>query len=178
MDAHMMLEFEFNNTHYEQVKGVPIGSACGPPSVILALYASIIKNDGFKTMADKLRSPFLRIYFDDVFGLVNCPEEEFKFQINTLFDKTNCFKLDPSSFECKAIESLVKSPINILDIEIYAIPDSLLPGNYILKSRPYYKPIGTYQYIPWRSAHAPAVNKAIILGELIRRLRLCSTKKD
>lgn len=177
-DAHKMLEFEFNNTLFEQVKGVPIGSACGPPLAILALHSSINKNDEFNKMMAKLKSPFLKIYFDDVFGIVDGSEEQFKLEINNVFQRTHCFQLDPTSFECKTIESLVSDPIDILDIEIYAIPDPTITGNYILKSRPYYKTIGAYQYVPWRSAHPPAVKTAIIRGELIRRLRLCSTEQD
>lgn len=39
----------------------------------------------------------------------------------------------------------------------------------------YTKPLGTYQYIPWTSAHPPATKHALPGCELKRRLRLCTT---
>lgn len=44
--------------------------------------------------------------------------------------------------------------------------------------RPYCKALGTYQYVPWKSAHSPAVKRAFIYGELCRRIRLCTMLED
>ena len=174
--AHKDLEFEFEGTLRTQETGVPIGSPCGPPLAILTLHHSI-RNE-FVPTRNRIHALTLGMYFDDIFGIADAQPEEIRQEITHLVDNNSCFSVDGDSFEFSTIQDLESKPINFLDIELYAQPDPMVPNNYILLCRPYCKPIGAYQYVPWRSAHPPSIKRSIIHGELCRRQRLCSTIQD
>lgn len=172
--AHMDLEFMVNSRMYCQDSGVPIGSPCGPPLAILALHHTI--QSYLSDFKSSLGLIYFGIYFDDIFGIGFSPAEIIKSELTQLIQRSQCFNLDEESFEFSTIEDLSTTPLPFLDIEIYS---SRQPsGQYRLLCRPYCKVIGAYQYVPWRSAHPPAVKRSIIIGEFCRRLRLCSTLDD
>lgn len=174
--AHQNLEFVFEEALFEQSTGVPIGSPCGPPIAILALHDRMPENlMSLKRIMDLI---YFGIYFDDIFGVIRDGSPNLLSQnINQITEGTP-FIIDSSSIETSYIKDLVNIPMTFLDVEFYAVRDLAIEGNFILRARVYTKPIGTYQYVPWRSAHPPGVKKGVIRSELSRRLRLCSTESD
>ena len=71
---------------------------------------------------------------------------------------------------------------DFLDLTIYRKPqDWLTPNRGTFKlcfyTKLYQKPKNLYQYLHWNSNHDTTVFKAIIKGEVIRYLRICSERK-
>lgn len=172
--AFKNIEFMFNEIIYLQVKGVPIGSSCGPQLANLALHNHIKPKIG--KLARLLGTVCFKIYFDDLFAIFECTDQFMIRQlINNLLERSPN-RFDEDSFIFMQIKDLVHKPIAYLDIELYAVKQE--NNKYKLLHRVYTKPCGVYQYVPWRSAHPPATKRGIIKGECIRRMRLCSTLQD
>lgn len=77
-----MLEFE--NQLFEQTTGGPVEAACGPS--LAMIDSALNRDDKFNDAASEIRAPsFFRIYFDDVFGIIDCDEDTFRMQIEELF---------------------------------------------------------------------------------------------
>ena len=172
--AHKDIEFEFADKLYEQIKGVPIGSPSGPQLAILALHHQIRRRWDTVEALDPI---IAGLYFDDFIGVFKKGSAS---EVRTVLDNLlgSGLRFDDESFVFRTAEELIKKPLPVLDIEIYAKEIEGSPGEVMLRTRVYTKPMGAYQYVPWTSAHPPSVKRAIIKGELSRRSRLCSTRED
>lgn len=173
------LEFVFNNTLFYQKKGVPIGSPCGPALAILALHFSIMNN--LCSFCTKFNINFFGIYFDDILLFINSslPVNTVVIQqelASLISDNSQCFSIDASSFESCTVLQLLNKPFSFLDIDLYAVRSTDYTSKILC--RPFYKQMGSYQYVPWKSAHPPSVKRSIIIGKLCRRFRLCSLEQD
>jgi hypothetical protein len=162
-DALMRIECAFNGVTYLQSKGLPMGATAAPP---LALIYSLSKVEQCTAVRN---FPFLGVYFDDVIGiLIPGQEPEFK----AIFDNSS-LDFDVASFHFISFAELVTHPVAFLDLLITGRP--VLDHKVEILFEVYTKPQGAYQYIPWTSGHPPALKRALPKGELMRRLRLCST---
>ena len=73
--------------------------------------------------------------------------------------------------------------LNFLDLTVFLCEqDWQMPVNHSLNLRlhtkVYQKPMNLYQYLHWNSNHSRKIYFAIIKGEIIRYLRICSRKVD
>lgn len=171
-DAHTNIEFEFQQQLFKQTKGVPIGSPAGPQIAMIYLHTKI--QEKWEIM--KQKTFFGGIYFDDAFIIFKpgFSPEIIKDELNQLLSETT-LRFDDASFTIKTIENLTTSSFDILDISIMSEPAA---DAFQCYTKMYSKPIGSSQYLHFCSAHPPAIKRAIIKGELSRRLRLTDKEHD
>ena len=73
--------------------------------------------------------------------------------------------------------------VNFLDLTIFRSRKEWYPNSFLdpiprLLTKLFQKPKNLYHYLHWTSNHDRSVFAAIIKGEVIRYLRLCSREKD
>jgi hypothetical protein len=148
---------QFGDTYWVQLTGTAMGT---PPAPMYAtLYFAIKEFDLLSDFADSIF--FYKRYIDDVFGIW-VPST------------------DPTALTFDQLESAmtfgdltwVVNPLStsvvFLDVTI-----SLLPSHR-LDIRLYEKALNLYLYLPPNSAHPPGVLKGLIIGLLLRIVRLTS----
>jgi hypothetical protein len=173
--AHAIFRFEDNII--QQTYGVPMGSPVGPLIAIIFIN-TIIKNN-LATM-NPIHNPFIvaKMYIDDGFFILRNIN---KTQVTDILNKLiswpeNSVSWDQDSIQIYTAEELQFSTISFLDASISSTKEQHQNLSiYRLTSGLYTKPLGTYQYVHWRSAHPKAMKRAVIRGELNRRIRICST---
>lgn len=169
--AHYKLDFQWKGKLWCFANGVPIGAPSGPQISILALHAVI------RAKLDNLfRLHILKgygAYFDDHFGISSMDPAGF---LDALIPSAEQpFLRFEKPLESGTLQSLLDSgePLVLLDIALWPFVGEDHQVHF--RTGVYTKPQGAYQYVPWTSAHPPAVKRAIPRGELSRRLRIAST---
>lgn len=167
--AHFKLEFQWREKYFYFKNGVPIGSPSGPQIAILALH------DVIRPKLEKLQSCFkvYGAYFDDHFGICSVDPAEILKQL--IPDVNQPYLRFEEPMEIIQLKDLVKSgkAVDILDIALW--PSVNEEGRIVFEPGVYTKPMGAYQYVPWTSAHTPAVKRAVPRGETCRRLRIATS---
>lgn len=171
-DAHVDIEFKFQNQLFKQTKGVPIGSPAGPQLAMIYLHKKI--EEKWSILKEKMS--YGGIYFDDTFMIFKpgFSPSTIKEMLNHLLEDTS-LKFDEESFVFKTVEELLNDTFDILDISIMS---ERVDDKFKCFTKMFSKPIGSSQYLHYCSAHPPAIKRAIIKGELSRRLRLTDKKND
>lgn len=171
-DAHTDIEFKFMDQLFKQTKGVPIGSPAGPQVAMLYLHKKI--EEKWRILKEKIFHG--GFYFDDNFMIFKPGYSPalIKEELNHLLLDTT-LRFDDESFIFKTVEELQTESFDILDISIMSEKSG---DEFKCYTKMYSKPIGSSQYLHYCSAHPPAIKRAIIKGELSRRLRLTDKKED
>jgi len=144
--------FSFNKRFYKQIRGIAMGSKCGPS--IANIYISLLEKN-FLT----IHKPLLYVRFiDDIFTVMNGT-----FDINLLLNNFIYLKLN-----------LVTSKIVVfldLTIELSQITGTLIFSLYT-------KPTCTFSYLLYSSNHPKFIFKNIPKSLFIRIRRICSSFSD
>lgn len=168
--------FRYNDLIIHQVKGVPMGSPFGPVMAVITINYIISLN----TIPDTFL--FKGMYIDDGFfvfksgydrsNVTKCLDELISYPSSEL-------KWDHGSIKVMSVDELAipdnNDKITFLDLTIKSIRSG---SSYSMVSSCYFKPLGTYQYLHWKSSHPKACKRAVISGELTRRMRLSSLVPD
>lgn len=168
--------FKFDNHIIRQTYGIPMGSPIGPIMAIIYINTIIQRNMINPNKPSHLNSILVsRMYIDDGFFIIRgIPKQEVLTSLNHLIQWPNSrTQWDPDSIKIATIKELETSSISFLDCEISCQSNSNPPQ---LISNLHLKPLSTHQYIHWRSAHPRSIKRAVIKGEVNRRLRVCSTE--
>jgi hypothetical protein len=72
----------------------------------------------------------------------------------------------------KTSKELISDTITFLDMELST---QVTNNTYQFLSSVHYKNLASYSYLHWKSAHPRAIKRAVIRGELSRRIRLSSS---
>lgn len=156
-------DFEFNNQYFLQVKGVAMGKKFAPA------YANIFMADWEEAALNKCeKKPFTYLrYLDDIFGIWNHSEEEFKKFINTLdtHDPSIRLKYD---FDHQSID--------FLDTTVYK--GQPFHNQQTLDIKVYFKTTDTHSLLFKSSYHPRHTYKGLVKSQLIRFHRICTQRAD
>jgi hypothetical protein len=90
----------------------------------------------------------------------------------------NPITCEPSSIKIFTAQELTTTYTTFLDANISCQPSTQHGHNlYTIMSSLHTKSLATYHYLHWRSTHPRAMKRAVIKGELNRRVRICSTAR-
>lgn len=165
--------FKFQEKFVQQVKGVPMGSPFGPVMAIITVNSLITREfDGHDSLLLK------KMYIDDGFFIfksgtsVDTVEKVLQNMIN---HPQSDLQWDLKSVTVTRIKDLVATGVTFLDLTINSRRTT---SGYILYTSCYFKPLGSYQYLHWKSCHPKSCKRAVATGELSRRMRLSTFKED
>lgn len=168
--------FSFEDKLIRQDKGVPMGSATGPVLAIIYINGIIEANQRRRENKEFFeRFRLLRLYIDDGFFIMRSTQKEEVIPlINRLIQHERSLVVwETSSITIKTVKELESSPTTFLDMKLSSLQKK--DGSYAFTSAVSYKQLASYQYVHWKSAHPRAVKRAVIKGELNRRIRLSTT---
>ena len=144
--------FKFKNNIFRQIKGIAMGSKCGPS--IANIYIFCLE----KSFLDIYKPIFYKRFIDDIFLITSID-----FNIDFLKDTFINLKLNVlSGFEVVFID---------LNIRICKITN-------VLKFSHYIKPTNTFSYLISSSNHPKFIFKNIVKSLFIRIRRICSDFSD
>lgn len=144
--------FEFNGSFYKQIKGISMGTICGP--TIANLYLSILETN----LLCIERPIIYKRYIDDIFMIIN------RLISNAFFEKY---------FPGLKVTINTGNVVVFLDLLI-----SIAPDINRLFFNLYIKPICTPAYVNMISNHPYHIKKNIPKGLFIRIRRICSSFID
>jgi len=144
--------FKYKDTYYRQIKGIAMGSKCGPSiaNTFVFVYESIFL---------RIHRPiFYKRFIDDIFMII---KKGFNFDFLTKsFGELNL--------------NIVNGPtVNFLDLTIW-----ICKFTNRLKFKLYIKPTNTFCYLPTHSNHPSFIFDNIPISILMRPKRICSNYSD
>lgn len=153
-----------------------MGSAAGPVLAIIYING-IIESNRSKTEMSSLfaKFPLIKLYIDDGFFVIRDVEKnEVTSLINLLIAHERSQVIwEESSITMKTVMELQSETTTFLDMRLSTVQTAT--GTFKFHSSVYYKELASYSYVHWKSAHPRAVKRAVIRGELSRRIRLSSS---
>jgi hypothetical protein len=153
------LFMKFRDEYYEQVRGIPMGSACAPD--IANLYGAHFEFQQLTSHPDP-RIAFFGRYIDDCLCICYANTETEAYEIVSQF-RYDGVQLDWSASEWSA---------PFLDMYLY------IDRRFnTLEYKPYRKPLNHMERIPWASHHPKDVKRGTFLGEM-SRLATISSRPD
>lgn len=152
--------FSFNDSLYLQ----KIGTAMGTPAAVV--YANIFMYILEKQVLGQFSSSvlFYRRYLDDIFAILSDRPQQF---IDALSRRHPSIKLETT---------MSSSSVNFLDLHIFKGPRFAQTG--ILDTSVHQKQLNSYLYLPYSSFHPPHSKGGLIVTELMRYVRNCSSFSD
>ena len=167
--AHQDIECCFDGQILRQAEGLTMGSNASPPMAVITLHHRLHQRPHLLKLFK-----YLVAYIDDGFAILpsNVDPGTVLNQLLEPLQGTSRLRWDPSTLDHRKIKDLCDKPLNFLDLSISC---KINEGKAYLHFSVYTKPMGAYQYVPWRSGHPPAQKLSIIKGELSRRIRICSS---
>lgn len=156
-------DFEFNNQYFLQVKGVAMGKKFAPA------YANIFMADWEEAALNKCeKKPFTYLrYLDDIFGIWNHSEEDFKKFINILDTHDPSIRLK-YEFDHQSID--------FLDTTVYK--GQSFHNQQTLDIKVYFKTTDTHSLLFKSSYHPRHTYKGLVKSQLIRFHRICTQRTD
>jgi hypothetical protein len=171
---HMSFEdaiFQFEGKLIQQTYGVPMGSPAGPLLAVI-LINTIIKKKLHDTSFDSTPLILVRMYIDDgVFIIRGKTKQDVIPLITSLISwPGNTVKWEEESIKIYTAEELCSQQTSFLDTSISCTPTTINNQTvYRITTSVYTKPMGTYQYLHWKSAHPRSMKRSVIKGEINRR---------
>lgn len=150
--------FEFNESYYQQIGGVSMGTHLGPS------YACLFMGHLEKKILDQYSGPkpcTLLRFIDDYFGIAQMHENELKDFIQFANDFHPSIQLTHT----------VGKQVEFLDCSL------TLLGNSINTSI-HYKPTDAHTYLNFESSHPPKCKQSIPYSQLLRLRKICSDDAD
>jgi hypothetical protein len=168
--------FRFEDKMIKQALGVPMGSAAGPVLAIIYINGIIESNRSKNEMSnifDKLL--LIQLYIDDGFFIIRgLSKDQITPMINSLISHERSQVVwEESSITMKTVNELLSETTTFLDMRLSTVKTT--DDVYQFHTSVYYKELTSYSYVHWKSAHPRAVKRAVIKGELSRRIRLSSS---
>ena len=169
--------FKFGTKVIKQVKGVPMGSPFAPVLAIIAVNSLITRPlNGSDLIL------FRKMYIDDgifIFKSETSSDTIIKVLNSMIEHPQSDLTWDQKSIKMFKVKELLidnfDSELTFLDMKINAIRTG---PEYKLVTSVYSKPLGSYQYLHWKSSHPRATKRAVITGELTRRLKLSHSEQE
>lgn len=155
----------FQNRIWKQISGTAMGTAMAP--AYANLFVGAFERELNIPKADNV--VFYGRYIDDVIAIIKGPRsnvDQFAEELNNMHESL-VFDIESSSVG-----------LPFLDAFVSLVSDRSSLGQREISTRLYQKPLNSYQYIPWSSFHPVDVKLAFVKGELIRYIRLSSSKDD
>ena len=144
--------FKYKNIFYRQIKGIAMGSKCGPS--IANIFVFIYENVFLRIH----RPIFYKRFIDDIFMII---KKGFNFEFLT--ESFGDLKLN-----------IVNGPtVNFLDLNIW-----ICKLTNRIRFKLYIKPTNTFCYLPTHSNHPSFIFENIPTSILIRPKRICSFYSD
>jgi len=140
--------------YFKQIKGVAIGSKCGP--TIAYIYLNCLE----KKFLSLYKIPFYGRYIDDVFSVLN---NNFNTKLLT----------ENNIFHNLTLNEVCSDEVNFLDLKI-----SIDKVTNRIKFSVYLKPTNTFSYLLSSSNHPIFIFNNIPKGILIRYKRICSDNSN
>ncbi|KDE08473.1 hypothetical protein MVLG_01255 [Microbotryum lychnidis-dioicae p1A1 Lamole] len=156
----------FQNRVWHQTSGTAMGTAMAP--AYANLFVGAFERELDIPNADNI--VFYGRYIDDVIAIIKGPRDNVDKFAQSLNDIHPNLVFD---FE------ISNTGLPFLDAFVSLNPDPSSSGRKKrISTKLYQKPLNTYQYIPWSSFHPVDVKLAFVKGELIRYIRLNSSKEE
>ena len=155
--------FRFGDTFWHQTDGTAMGT---PPAPSFAsLYYGIFELELFLEFHTSLH--YLKRYIDDQLGVwIHHPDPDID------RERWEAFQAKQDSFcSLNWVFSPLSKQVNFLDLTIHLEAPALFTTLYE-------KPSNLHLFIPWNSAHAPAVRSSVIISGIFRTLELTSRRSD
>ncbi len=140
--------------YFKQIKGVAMGSKCGP--TIANIYLNCLE----KKFLSLYKIPFYGRYIDDVFSVLN---NNFNTKLLT----------ENNIFHNLTLNEVCNDEVNFLDLKI-----SIDKVTNRIKFSVYLKPTNTFSYLLSSSNHPKFIFNNIPKGILIRYKRICSDNNN
>ena len=150
--------FEFYGSHYQQVRGVAMGTRMGPSYA--CLYMGYVEHT-FHAQYTGPKPLIYRRYIDDIFGTTTMSQ-------NDLLNYINCFN---DFNEAVKFTFDISDSVNFLDVTFTIDSD-------MISSTVFYKPTDSHSYLRYDSHHPERCKNAIPFSQFLRLRRICSDDGD
>lgn len=154
--------FSFNNRSYRQIRGVAMGTRCTPP--FANLFMAVFEEEAIATRKGSPPPSVWLRYLDDIFLVWEDTKESLQCFLNRLNSKLPTIKLSMD---------LSQQSVDFLDLTIFK--GSRFQREGILDIKPFSKPTASFQFLHYRSCHAPQIFTNVVKGEALRTLRNSSS---
>ena len=144
--------FQFNNQHYQQIKGTAMGTSISVALAEIYVHVTIEQND-------YIRNITWRRYIDDIFGIHHGPKDK----LMKIFNRLN--QINPAlkfTMECS------NEKIPFLDTEVY------IDENRTLQTTIHYKESDLHQYLHANSSHPQTCKRSLPYSQGLRIKRIVS----
>lgn len=140
--------FQYNQTIFQQTKGIAMGLACGPTlaNLFMGFWEKVHDVDTIY--------PFYRRYIDDVL----------------LLSEDDTVYLGQNFVPGLDIDWVSAAEMPFLDCLVHSHDGEICV-------RPYVKALSHYQYVPWSSGHPIHVKRGLVKTELLRYSRLSAKRQ-
>ncbi|XP_076446390.1 uncharacterized protein LOC143283884 [Babylonia areolata] len=153
--------FGFGENHYQQTRGVAMGTKMGPSYA--CLFVGHVEQQALSTYDGTVPALFKR-YIDDCLGVAACSRDDLFHFINHLSTYHPALQY---TFEVST------TSINFLDLTI-----STEPNRPTLSTSIFYKPTDSHSYLLFTSSHPAATKNSIPYSQFLRLKRICSSSSD
>ena len=152
--------FQFHNQHYDQIKGVAMGTSCAPQ--FANLFLASLEERALSSWQGTKPKLWLR-FLDDIFMLWKGNQQELKLFHNHLNQQISSINFTMESSQEQAV---------FLDLQIYK--GSRFRENKLLDVSLHVKQTNPQNFLHYSSCHPPATFITIIRGEILRAVRCTS----
>ena len=153
--------FVFEDRHYQQTRGVAMGTKMGPS--FACLFVGFVEEQAMDKYAGTKPTLFKR-YIDDCLGVSVGPKEDLVSFINHI-----------SNFHpaLKYTHEISTTSVSFLDLSI-----SFDPNCCKLSTTIFYKPTDSHAYLLYSSSHPSSTRNSIPYSQFQRLRRICSKEQD
>ena len=153
--------FEFNGEHYNQIRGVSMGTRMGPSYA--CLYMGYVE-ERFHGQYDGSKPSWYKRYIDDICGATTMPREQLENYIKDIGEFNGAIDFT---------HEVSEKGLSFLDVDMRIDGDKKRIDTSV-----HYKPTDSHSYLRYESNHPTKCKESIPYSQFLRLRRICSVESD